>query len=133
MVIDVSSVPQSDCRPDALVIDVNAFPQSDLSSALDQLWSRFQSTLLERVSTLESAAAAFADHKLTGEQQEAAFAAAHKLAGVLGTFSLERGSALARELELLYGLVRRPDRHMAAHISSLTVELRALIENRQVS
>jgi HPt (histidine-containing phosphotransfer) domain-containing protein len=98
--------------------------------ALDRLWSRFLPTLLERVSTLESAAAAFADHKLTGEQQEAAFAAAHNLAGVLGTFSLERGSALARELELLFGLARGPNRHMAARLSSLAAELRALIENR---
>ena len=117
----------------ALVNDVNSASKSDLITAIDQLWSRFLPTLLERVSTLESAVAAFAQHELTGEQQEAAFAAAHNLAGVLGTFSLERGTDLARELELLFGLARRPNRHLAKRLSSLTAELRALIENRRVS
>ncbi len=112
--------------------DVSSVTQSDLNTALDELWLRFLPTLFERVTTLESAAAAFAAYNLTGEQQEAAFAAAHKLAGVLGTFSLDRGTKLARELELLFGLARRPNRQLVARISLLTSELRELIENRRV-
>ena len=117
----------------ALVKNVDPIPQSDLNTALDQLWSRHLPTLLERVSTLEAAAAAFADRKLAVEQQEAAFAAAHKLAGVLGTFSLDRGTVLAHELELLFGFARRPDRRLAERLSSLTAELRKIIENRQAT
>lgn len=111
---------------------MSSVTQSDLNTALDELWLRFLPTLFERVTTLESAAAAFAAYNLTGEQQEAAFAAAHKLAGVLGTFSLDRGTKLARELELLFGLARRPNRQLVARISLLTSELRELIENRRV-
>ena len=114
------------------VNNVNSASQS-VAAALDQLWSRHLRTLLERVSTLEAAAVAFADHKLTGEQQEAAFAAAHKLAGVLGTFGLDRGTVVARELEMLFGLARRPNRQLAKRLSSLAAEIRALIENRQAS
>ena len=39
---------------------------------------------------------------LTAEQREQASSAAHKLAGVLGTFGLDEGTNLAREAEILY-------------------------------
>ena len=101
-----------------------------MKTALDQLWSRYLPTLVERVSTLEGAAAAYADHKLTVERQEAAFAAAHKLAGVLGTFGLERGTVLARQLEMLFGFARSPNRGLAERLSSVSAELRSIVENR---
>jgi HPt (histidine-containing phosphotransfer) domain-containing protein len=112
---------------------MDSLPQSDLNTALNQLWVRFMPVILERVSALESAAAAAAAHKLTQEQQETAHAAAHNLAGTLGTFNLNRGTVLARELELLYALAGRPDKQLAARLTSVTAELRTLIESRSVS
>ena len=59
--------------------------QSALSAALDRLWTQFQPQMHERVALLQAAAQAFAEDNLSIEQHEAASAAAHKLAGVLGT------------------------------------------------
>jgi len=114
----------------ALVNNMDPHPEPDLNAALNQLWLRFRSNLIERVSTLESAAAAFADQKLSREQQEAAFAAAHNLAGVLGTFAMEHGTVLAHQLEMLFGFARRPNRQLAERLCSISAELRALIESR---
>jgi HPt (histidine-containing phosphotransfer) domain-containing protein len=114
-----------------LVNKVDPASESNLNAALDELWSRFLPLLLERVSTLEGAAAAFANRKLTTEQQEAAFSAAHNLAGVLGTFNLHRGTVLAREVEMLFGFARRHNRQLAQRLSSHAAELRAIVESRR--
>ncbi len=81
------------------------FPQ-----AMDGLWVRFLPEIKERVAVLEAAAQAAGEGTLTGKQREAAQAAAHKLAGVLGTFGLTRGTVLARELELTFGRESSPGR-----------------------
>jgi HPt (histidine-containing phosphotransfer) domain-containing protein len=103
-------------------------PSPNLAAALERLWTRFLPELRERVAALESAAQSLSVHALTAEDREAAHAAAHKLAGVLGTFSLERGTELARELELLYQTA--PDPASAPRLAERTAELRALIESR---
>ncbi len=104
--------------------------QNALSAALDRMWTRFRPEMIKRVATLEAAAAAFAAGNLTPPQQEAAGSAAHKLAGVLGTFGLARGTALARELESLYSSPEGPAASRRERISSITRELRAMIESR---
>lgn len=109
---------------------MDSVPRSDLDTAVEQLWVRFLPVILERVSALESAAAALAADELTREQLGAAQAAAHKLAGTLGTFNLQRGTDVARHLEQLCASANRPDGPFAARFSSLTAELRSLIENR---
>jgi HPt (histidine-containing phosphotransfer) domain-containing protein len=103
--------------------------QSALSQALDQLWAKFLPQIEERVSLLESAATAFSANQLSADQLEAASAAAHKLAGVLGTFGLTRGTDLARELEIVYTGDGAPG--SSAHIAEITAELRNIIENRK--
>ena len=106
----------------------NQIASPALAAALERLWAKFLPDLRERVAVLESAAQSLAANALTAEQQAAAHAAAHNLAGVLGTFNLERGTELARELELLYASA--PDPSAAPHVARQTLELRALIENR---
>jgi HPt (histidine-containing phosphotransfer) domain-containing protein len=73
-----------------------------LAEAMNRLWAQFLPQLEERVSTLECAAAARAADSLTQELCHEASSAAHKLAGVLGTFGLDLGTDLAREAETLY-------------------------------
>jgi HPt (histidine-containing phosphotransfer) domain-containing protein len=101
----------------------------DLATALERLWARFLPEIRERVSILESAAHSLASGALAAEQRESAHAAAHKLAGVLGTFNLARGTELARELELLFE--SPPDPSAAPHLAERTAQLRSLIENRK--
>jgi HPt (histidine-containing phosphotransfer) domain-containing protein len=105
--------------------------QNALHQALDGMWARFLPLIEERVGLLESAAAACAAGRLSIEQQQAACAAAHKLAGVLGTFSLSEGTYLARELEGMYSGQSAPDPATGARLISMAAELRAIVRNRK--
>jgi len=102
--------------------------QPDLARALDRMWLQFRPQMEERLITLEAAAAALAAHTLSPEQLVAAASAAHKLAGVLGTFGLARGTELARELEQHYCALPSPT--SAPDLPALTTELRSIIANR---
>ena len=102
-----------------------------LSQALDRLWTRFLPEIGERVRVLEGAAAALAAGSLSRAERDSAYAIAHKLAGVLGTFNLARGTELARELESAYGREKGPDPASAPHLAAIAAELRALVESRK--
>jgi HPt (histidine-containing phosphotransfer) domain-containing protein len=104
-----------------------------LSQAIDGLWQRFLPEIRERISVLESAVIVVAGRELTAEQREAARAAAHKLAGVLGTFGLVRGTDLARELELAFARESSPGPETNPNLTPLAAELRAMIEDRKPS
>jgi len=57
----------------------------------------------------------------------------HKLAGVLGSFGLTRGTVLARELELTFARESSPGPDASAKLSAIAAELRAMIESRKPS
>jgi HPt (histidine-containing phosphotransfer) domain-containing protein len=105
--------------------------QTALSAALDRMWAQFLPQMQERVDVLETAARAFAVGELTIEQHQAAQAAAHKLAGALGTFGLSRGTVLARELEIIYSRSNDPDSDLAARLTTTAAELRTIVESRK--
>ncbi|HEX4758116.1 MAG TPA: Hpt domain-containing protein [Terracidiphilus sp.] len=107
----------------------NANPK--LTAALDLLWMRFLPEIRERVAILESAAAACAANQLTKEQLDMANSAAHKLAGALGTFSLARGTDLAREFEFLSSRETPPEPDLANRLGSIAAELRVVIDSRK--
>lgn len=77
-----------------------------IARTLDLMWARFLPDIRERIDVLDDAAAAAASGALTDDLRKAAHAAAHKLAGSLGTFGLQRATDLARDLEARYA---RPD------------------------
>jgi HPt (histidine-containing phosphotransfer) domain-containing protein len=104
--------------------------QNALDRALDSLWAKFLPLIEERVAVVESAAAAFAANRLSSDERQAAGAAAHKLAGVLGTFGLTEGTVKARELENLYTGQCDPDPALGARLNSIAAELRAIVRNR---
>jgi HPt (histidine-containing phosphotransfer) domain-containing protein len=58
--------------------------------------------MFERIATIEAALAACAAGTLTADARDAARRDAHKLAGSLGTFGLQDGTAFARRLELAF-------------------------------
>jgi HPt (histidine-containing phosphotransfer) domain-containing protein len=76
--------------------------QPSLNEAMNRLWTRFLPQIEERVAVLETAASALDQGPLSPAQREEASSAAHKLAGVLGTFGLDEGTVLAREAEDYY-------------------------------
>jgi HPt (histidine-containing phosphotransfer) domain-containing protein len=105
--------------------------QTALAAALDRMWIEYLPLMHERVAVLETAAEQFSADKMSIEQHEAASSAAHKLAGICGTFGLTRATVLARELEIMYSRQNGPDKELAATLASTTAELRTIIDSRQ--
>jgi HPt (histidine-containing phosphotransfer) domain-containing protein len=100
-----------------------------IAAALDRMWVKFVPDLLDRVGVLEAAARVLATGELTDELRQQAQAAAHKLAGSLGTFGLGRGTELARMLEGRWaaGGLQVSD---AEELGAAAAEIRALIGAR---
>lgn len=98
-----------------------------MSEALARLWTKFLPDLQQRVAVLETAAEALGAGSLTSEQRSAAHAAAHKLAGTLGTFGVHRGTDLARQLDEEFADEVPPS--SAADLSAWIDELRSLIDS----
>jgi HPt (histidine-containing phosphotransfer) domain-containing protein len=105
--------------------------QNVMAEAIDQMWAKFLPQMKERVEVLERTDAVLAGGLLSPEQRAAAHSAAHKLAGVLGTFGLTKGTDLAREAETIYSAERETDSGSAAQLKMITGQLRMLIENRK--
>jgi HPt (histidine-containing phosphotransfer) domain-containing protein len=105
--------------------------QTVLNEALKALWVKFLPQLEERLAVLDTANDALAESKLSEDLRAEANSAAHKLAGVLGTFGLTRGTVLAREAELIYEGDIGTDRHAVEHLTGIAHQLRTLIESHK--
>jgi len=101
--------------------------QPALADALARLWTKFLPEILERVRVLERAAAALSAGTLGAEECSAAAAAAHKLAGVLGTFGFAQGTALAREAEVAYSADPAVDPAGATRLQQIAREIDEII------
>jgi len=95
------------------------------------MWTKFLPELRERVAILEEANTALATGTLSVELRAKANAAAHKLAGVLGTFGLTRGTVLAREAEIVYSGEPDTDPVEAAHLQEIAAGLQAVLASRK--
>ena len=97
--------------------------------ALGGVWDRSYALMLGRVATIEGAAAELTAQHPRAELIDAGRADAHKLAGVLGTFGLHRGTELAQTLE---GRLKAPGTTAKAiEAEHLAAELRSVIERAQ--
>jgi HPt (histidine-containing phosphotransfer) domain-containing protein len=105
--------------------------QFGMADALAKLWTKFLPEILDRVHILESAGAALSAGRLGAEERGAAAAAAHKLAGVLGTFGLAEGTALAREAEVAYSGNPTSDPVGAERLRQIALELEKIIRARE--
>ncbi|PSN18215.1 multi-component transcriptional regulator, partial [filamentous cyanobacterium CCP5] len=74
--------------------DPQAFQQS-----MQGLWGKYQDLMAQRLEALSQAVTAIQAGNLTHQLRHRAAQAAHKLAGVLGMFERDDGSAIARQLE----------------------------------
>lgn len=73
--------------------------QQHLDQTFAKLWQQYQGLMQQRLATLRQASIAVESATLTPKLQQDAAQAAHKLAGVLGTFGKEQGTDLTREIE----------------------------------
>lgn len=101
-----------------------------LAAAMQRMWVQFLPQMEQRVAVLEAAAAAVAEGTLTAAQASEATKAAHNLAGVLGTFGLAEGTALAREAEPVYAAGLPVDRGRHARLAEIASRLRDLLAAR---
>ena len=108
-----------------------AQPDLALSEAIDRLWVRHLPEIKERIAVIQAAAGSLAAGTLDRSRRAAAHAAAHKLAGVLGTFGLTRGTVLARELEINFSSKDGPDPASATRLAAIATDLRAMVESRE--
>jgi HPt (histidine-containing phosphotransfer) domain-containing protein len=94
------------------------------------IWYRTYPLVLERLTKVENAAVELSKASPRVETVVAGHDEAHKLAGALGTFGLNRGTQLARALERrLSNFSRRQD---AGETERLAAELRSTIERARV-
>jgi HPt (histidine-containing phosphotransfer) domain-containing protein len=96
-----------------------------MADAMARLWAKFLPEIEQRVAVVEAAAAAGA---LSEPEREAAHAAAHKLAGSLGTFGLQRGTELARQAELAFADTAKLN---TQELAAWAAELRQLVDSRK--
>ncbi len=109
---------------------MNNAEQAALTQAMDALWAKFLPQMQERMAKIDAANEAIAEGKLSEDQRAEANAAAHKLAGVLGTFGLTRGTVLAREAEVIYAGDIDTDPKAVEHLEGIARQLREMIEGR---
>jgi HPt (histidine-containing phosphotransfer) domain-containing protein len=72
-----------------------------LHDLLSTLWSRSRETILERLDVLRATVRALRANPADAAARKAGADAAHKLAGILGTFGLPEGTELARRSEVM--------------------------------
>jgi len=97
-----------------------------IENALVEVWRRSRPLLEERVAAIELAIGELSGRSAEPTLVEAGRDQAHMLAGVLGTFGLDRGTALARDLEEHLG--RPQARDEAARLTRVAAELRAVVD-----
>lgn len=85
--------------------------EQEFERKLEQMWLKHQPRMSERMTVLRDALFQVKQANLTAELQHNAERAAHKLAGVLGMFSRDTGTDIAREIETLLqeNLVLNPE------------------------
>ena len=93
------------------------------AALLTDLWQRSLPTIEQRMAALERASTAAAAGSLNDDFRADASNVAHKLAGSLGMFGFERGTEIARDLELILDSPS-PD---ANRLASLIAQLRSIL------
>jgi diguanylate cyclase (GGDEF)-like protein len=104
--INASSINASKTEPSPIPASPLSAPVSppieqQFNQAVDTLWKRYQDLITQRFRTLQQAATAAQTQSLSPELRQTAEQEAHKLAGVLGMFNRESGSAIAHQIEQL--------------------------------
>ena len=75
--------------------------EQEFNRKMEQMWLKHQAKMFNRMKVLQEAASNLKKANLSAELQYNAERAAHKLAGVLGMFSRDTGTNIAREIETL--------------------------------
>lgn len=102
--------------------------EQKLHEMISAVWNRSRHTVVERAALLRAAGELLTHSRLDEATQLNAVDSAHKLAGVLGTFGLPRGTELAREAEVLFGRSAPPGKMEIQRLQVILAELIILID-----
>jgi diguanylate cyclase (GGDEF)-like protein len=94
------------------------------ADAIALIWEGNKSGISAQVDVLEDAVASLLEGSLPDDLREKARGNAHKLAGSVGTFGFADGSALAREMELIFQNAAMLDDAKVFRLAELVVQLR---------
>ena len=97
-----------------------------VEEALAEVWDRAYPVTIQRIDSIEGAATELAREQPDAARIDAGRADAHKLAGVLGSFGLDRGTQLAKGLEARLQGQAGPAATREAH--RMAAELRGLVD-----
>lgn len=114
-------------QPETIAPEIQSNEQK-LQAMLAALWDRSKHTVAERAALLQVAVDLWMEDRLDEPTRRSAVDSAHKLAGVLGTFGLPRGTDLAREAEVLFGESSAAGKEEIGQLQLLLAELTRLIE-----
>lgn len=93
-----------------------------MQQMLAELWQQHRAAIHERVAIISKATEALSLGSISDAQLEEAQSAAHKLAGVLGTFGRSNGTGLARAIENWLA----DKENLAAHLPGIKQALTSL-------
>lgn len=102
-----------------------------IAAKLELLWRANKPLMLERAAALKTNCEAWLEDPENGKAAATACDAAHKLAGVLGTFSLRRGSEIASQIEAVLTLKRAANDDERAQMHNMVEELALLIATKE--
>ncbi|PSB06884.1 hypothetical protein C7B62_21555 [Pleurocapsa sp. CCALA 161] len=117
---------QSDYAPRTLRDRQTEQIRQKTTTALAEVWQRYEGAYHERLAILERANQAWQAGKLTGQLLQQAQWAAHKLAGSLGVFGFSQGSHLALEMEQLLKI--ELDTNRSKQFSQLLIALKKALK-----
>ena len=103
----------------------------EMEELLQSLWTKNYGLLQERLKLIRDAYDRLAVGSLDKQTRCDAESAAHKLAGILGTFGLPQGSALASKIETSLAKETTSSSEFAAQLHSWLTELETIVASRQ--
>ena len=101
-----------------------------LQQLLLKLWVNSKATIAERLETIRDAQTHMAKNSLNATKRSQAIDAAHKLAGILGTFGLPEGTELARQIEEGLNVSNPAEGLNAEDLDALVKQLAVLIDKK---
>ena len=101
-----------------------------IQAMLHIMWKHNRATIAERMQTLRHAHEKLAKGSLAGKERKEAESAAHKLAGILGTFGLPQGTALASRIENLLAAEGPVEKQHQQELAAWLDELEAQIASK---
>jgi HPt (histidine-containing phosphotransfer) domain-containing protein len=102
----------------------------EMEELLQSLWTKNYGLLQERLKVIRDAHDSLAAGSLDNQTRCDAESAAHKLAGILGTFGLPQGSALASKIEMSLAAESPAGAELVPQLQSWLTELEAIIASR---